>query len=226
MKRKSLVSADLTNIGICICQCGSDYRTFVTAKLICTKDKEIRNTRQTSLGFKLYKNEQPGGHLEIISFHPVTIKFLAPKFYNEICDLNDIEELSDEHLWQWDSVKDLLLNYSIIEIDDDDIERRFTWLEMTYEGWMMLRLNWSDNPYRFVGRIIRINVTCENSNKRQKKYKTGVMVFKVNGVFAVQDGTIPTSTVAPVVSTTYYLTPAPSTESSVFVYSTTSMIQQ
>lgn len=90
--------------------------------------------------FKLYENEQPGGPLNI-SFHPVTIMFLPPNFYNEICDLNDIEELSDEHLWQWDSVKHLLLNYSIIEIDDDDIERRFTWLAMKYEGWMMLRLN-------------------------------------------------------------------------------------
>ena len=43
---------------------------------------------------------------------------------------------------------------------------------------------WHVNPDRFVGRIMRINVTCENSkNTRQKKYKTGVMVFKVNGTF-------------------------------------------
>ena len=37
-------------------------------------------------------------------------------------------------------MKDEMSNYSIIEIDDDDIERRFTWLDMKYEGWMMLRL--------------------------------------------------------------------------------------
>jgi hypothetical protein len=69
-----------------------------------------------------------------------TILFLPPKYYNEICDLNDIEELDEENLRQWNSVKDEMSNYSIIEIDDDDIERRFTWLDMKYEGWMMLRL--------------------------------------------------------------------------------------
>jgi hypothetical protein len=69
-----------------------------------------------------------------------TILFLPPKYYNEICDLNDIEELDEENLRQWNSVKDEMSNYSIIEIDDDDIERHFTWLDMKYEGWMMLRL--------------------------------------------------------------------------------------
>ena len=32
--------------GICICQCRSDYRTFVAAKLKCSKDKDIRNTSE------------------------------------------------------------------------------------------------------------------------------------------------------------------------------------
>ena len=43
-RRNSLVFKDLTKQGICICQCGSDYQTFVTAELKCFKDKEIRNT--------------------------------------------------------------------------------------------------------------------------------------------------------------------------------------
>ncbi len=38
-------------------------------------------------------------------------------------------------------MKDVVSNYSIIEIDDDDIERRFPWLDMKYEGWMMLKLH-------------------------------------------------------------------------------------
>lgn len=43
-KRKSYPEQDLTKIGICICQCEYDSRTFVTAELKCAKDKEIRNT--------------------------------------------------------------------------------------------------------------------------------------------------------------------------------------
>jgi hypothetical protein len=39
------------------------------------------------------------------------------------------------------------------------------------------------SPDRFVGRIMRINVTCENSRRGSPKDMTGVMVFKVNGTF-------------------------------------------
>ena len=43
-RRKSYVSRDLTKIGICICECNSNYRTFVTSDLKCVKDRDIRNT--------------------------------------------------------------------------------------------------------------------------------------------------------------------------------------
>ena len=93
-----------------------------------------------SLEFKLYEYEQPDGPLKIEFFYQdTTILFQPPNLYNEVCDLNNIEELN--HVGQWISVKDYLSDYSIIEIDDDDIERRFTWLDMKYEGWMMLKMH-------------------------------------------------------------------------------------
>ena len=95
--------------------------------------------------FQLYEYENANGRLEVITLHMYTaILFHPPNYYNEICDLNDIEELDEENVWQWNSVKDELSNYSIIEIDDDDIERRYTWLDMKFEGWMMLRLEVSE----------------------------------------------------------------------------------
>ena len=42
-KSESYVFKDLTKQGICICQCGGDYHTIVTAKLKCFKDKDLRN---------------------------------------------------------------------------------------------------------------------------------------------------------------------------------------
>lgn len=43
-ERESHVFKDLTiKQGICICQCTGDCHTFVTAKLKCIKDNEIRN---------------------------------------------------------------------------------------------------------------------------------------------------------------------------------------
>ena len=219
-KRGSYTYRDLTSVGKCICECGSNCRTFVTAKLKCVEDKEIRNTEQSPLKFKLYDYESATGPLQVLTLQTYTkIMFHPPNNYNEICDLNDIEELDQENVWQWNSVKDELSNYSIIEIDDDDIERRFTWLDMKFEGWMMLRLKLGVSPNRFFGRIMRINVTCEHTKKRGREM-TGIMVFKVNGTIKVADDIISSSAVAQVMSSTHYLTLAPST-SLLFVASTT-----
>ena len=92
--------------------------------------------------FQLYKNEQPNGHLEIISFDSknVTILFKVRMDDDKKCQLNDIEQLRRENFQEWNSVKHLLDDVHCFELDDDDIERTYTWLPLSYEGWMKLTL--------------------------------------------------------------------------------------
>ena len=96
-----------------------------------------------SLDFQLYKNEQPNGYLEIISFDSknITILFNVQGMGDDKkCQLNDIEQLSRENPSEWNSVKHLLNDVRCFELDDDDIERTYTWLPLSYEGWMKLTL--------------------------------------------------------------------------------------
>ena len=94
------------------------------------------------MNFQLYKNEQPNGYLEIISFDSknITILFKVRMGDDKKCKLNDIEQLSRENPHEWNSVKHLLDNVHCFELDDDDIERTYTWLPLSYESWMMLTL--------------------------------------------------------------------------------------
>lgn len=97
----------------------------------------------SSLYFQLYKNEQPNGYLEIISFDSknITILFNVRSMGDDKkCKLNDIEQLSRENFQEWNSVKHLLDDVHCFELDDDDIERTYTWLPLSYEGWMKLTL--------------------------------------------------------------------------------------
>lgn len=95
------------------------------------------------LDFYLYKNEQPNGYLKIISFDSknITIMFNVRSMGDDKkCKLNDIEQLSRENAQEWNSVKHLLGDVHCFELDDDDIEQTYTWLPLSYEGWMKLRL--------------------------------------------------------------------------------------
>lgn len=97
------------------------------------------------LDFQLYENEQPSGDLEIIPFDSkvITILFNVKKLGDDKkCQLNDVEQLSHHKKanLEWNSVKHLLEKFHFFELDDDDIERIYTWLPLSYEGWMNLTL--------------------------------------------------------------------------------------
>ena len=97
------------------------------------------------MDFQLYKNEQPGGDLEIIPFDSkvITILFNVKKLGDDKkCQLNDVEQLSrhKKAKLEWNSVKHLLAKFHFFELDDDDIEQVYTWLPLSHEGWMNLTL--------------------------------------------------------------------------------------
>lgn len=99
------------------------------------------------LKFWLYKNERVDSHLCIIPFdsNTTTILFKVKTLDDEgqKCILNDFEVLSvisHGNFSAWNSVKGDV-KYAFKELDDDDIEKDYTWIKKSYEGWIMLTLN-------------------------------------------------------------------------------------
>ena len=107
---------------------------------------DMKFLEKSTLDFVLYKYEQPNGPLKIIPFNSsnITILFYVKKMGDgKKCDLVDIEELSQKNSQDWISVKHLLKHEDedFFELDDDHIETKYKWIDLEYEGWMMLTLH-------------------------------------------------------------------------------------